>query len=161
MYFKRIILLTALVILHLNSIAQTSSDTIEVKQRFGTSTFYKNGTILKPSQLLSLVQVNEEAFREMKLAKTNNDLGLVFGVLGGFMVGYPLGTALGGGKPQWELLGIGAGLIVISIPFSSAYNKHSKKAINLYNKGLKQIGFNHIDLKFGFSLTGIGIVLKI
>ncbi|MEZ5017166.1 MAG: hypothetical protein R2800_08950 [Flavipsychrobacter sp.] len=42
----------------------------------------------------------------------------VFGAAGGALIGYPLGTALGGGDPEWLLAGIGAGCLAIAIPLS-------------------------------------------
>ena len=93
----------------------------------------------------------------MKIAKSNYDIGTVFGFAGGFLVGWPLGTALGGGEPNWTLAGIGAGLIVVSIPFSTSYTKHAKKAVGIYNTGLSQTGLRKIDFNLGLTCNGIGI----
>jgi hypothetical protein len=93
----------------------------------------------------------------MKIAKSNYDVGFVFGFSGGCLVGWPVGTAVAGGKPNWTLAGIGAGFIVVSIPFSSAYTKHAKNAVKIYNNGLKQTGFNNIDLNIGLTCNGIGV----
>ena len=37
-------------------------------------------------------------------------------------VGHSIGTAIGGGDPEWALAGVGAGLIAVAIPISSSAN---------------------------------------
>lgn len=139
-----------------NSYGQNKSDSIEIKKALGTI-FRQNGKNLTPRQLLDITQSNTEAYKEMKIAKSNYDIGLVFGFAGGFLVGWPLGTAIAGGEPNWTLAGIGAGLILVSIPFSTAYTKHAKNAVNLYNNGLKSTGLNNVDFKIGLTYNGIGV----
>ena len=136
--------------------AQNQSDSISVKKAFGTI-FKQNGKVLTPGKLMSIVQSNPSAFEEMKVAKSNYGVGSVIGFAGGFMVGYPIGTALAGGKADWALAGIGAGLIVASIPFSSAYVSHAKKAVKMYNAGLKQTGMDHVSYQLGLAANGIGL----
>ncbi len=139
-----------------SSYGQNKSDSIEIKKTLGT-VFRQNGKNLTPGQLLDITQSNVEAYKEMKIAKSNYDAGFIFGFAGGFLVGWPVGTAVAGGKPNWTLAGIGAGLIVVSIPFSSAYTKHAKNAVKIYNSGLKQTGLNNIDFKIGLTCNGIGV----
>lgn len=141
-----------------SSYGQNKSDSIEIKKTLGT-VFRQNGKNLTPRQLLDITQSNTEAYREMKIAKTNYDVGYVFGFAGGFLVGWPLGAAIVGGEPNWTLAAIGAGLIVVSIPFSTAYTKHARNAVNLYNNGLKSTGLNKIDFKIGLTYNGIGVIV--
>ena len=136
--------------------AQNISDTIVTKKALGVI-FVQNGRNLTPRSLLEITKSNDEAYKEMKIAKNNYDAGQVFGMVGGFMVGWPIGTAVAGGNPNWTLAAAGAGLIIISIPFSSAYSKHAKKAVNIYNNGLKQTGINAVDFIFGWTGNGIGL----
>ena len=138
--------------------SQNTADTIEVRKAFGTVFRYK-GKNLTPRQLLDMTAPMPEARKEMEIAKTNHAAGTVFGFIGGFLVGWPLGTAIAGGDPNWALAGIGAGLIVISIPFSSAYTKHAKNAANLYNSGQKHSGLNGPGLDIGMTSNGLGLRL--
>jgi hypothetical protein len=153
---KRIIIILIFLMTVFNSYGQNKSDSIEIKKALGTI-FRQNGKNLTPRQLLDITQSNTEAYKEMKIAKSNYDVGSVFGFAGGFLVGWPLGTAIAGGEPNWTLAGIGAGLIVVSIPFSTAYTKHAKNAVNLYNNGLKSTGLNNVDFKIGLTYNGIGV----
>lgn len=136
----------------------SQSDTITITKKSGT-TFRQNGIKLTPRHLLEITKYNAEAYQEMKIAKSNHDIGSVFGFTGGFLVGYPMGTALSGGKPNWVLAGVGAGLMLISIPFEVGYVKHAKNAVNLYNSGLKQIGQNKTDIKLQFTFNRVGLNL--
>ena len=136
--------------------AQNQSDSISVKKAFGT-VFKQNGKILTPKQLTSIMKSNPSAFGEMKIAKSNYAVGSVVGFAGGFMVGYPIGTALAGGKADWALAGVGAGLIFVSIPFTSAYVSHAKNAVKFYNAGLKQTGMNQMNYQIGLVSNGVGL----
>jgi len=154
---KRIILIWIFLITAFGSFGQSKPDSIEIKKTFLGTVFRQNDKNLTPKQLLDITQSNSEAFKEMKIAKSNYDVGYVFGLAGGFLVGWPIGTAIAGGEPNWTLAGIGAGLIVISIPFSTAYNKHAKNAVNFYNNAWKLTGSNNVDFKIGLTYNGIGV----
>jgi hypothetical protein len=80
---------------------------------------------------------------------------------GGFMVGWPIGTAIGGGDPEWAMAGIGAGLIVIAIPISSKFNKQAKLAVDTYNGGLPSSSFwDKNELRVSVTGSGIGLALR-
>ncbi len=153
---KKILLFGFLVFVACYANGQSSSDTIVVKKKLGT-VFQQNGKNLTPRSLLEITQSNSEAYEEMKIAKSNYDVGYVIGFAGGFLVGWPLGTVIAGGEPNWTLAGIGAGIIVISIPFSSAYTKHAKNAVRIYNNGLRQTGLNNVEFKLGLTCNGLGL----
>lgn len=61
--------------------------------------FTQNGRLLKPREVLNIMQGDDEAYAAFKKAKSNYDGATVLGVVGGFMVGWPIGTAIGGGDP--------------------------------------------------------------
>ncbi|MFA6925167.1 MAG: hypothetical protein WC223_13060 [Bacteroidales bacterium] len=130
---------------------QYKSDSIETIKKLGT-VFKQKGKVLKPKDLLDIMELNYMATKEMKIAKNNYDVASVFGFAGGFLIGWPVGTMLGGGEPMWALAAIGGGLVAISIPFSISYSKHAKSAVKIYNSGLRQTGSK--DMKFQFSFTG-------
>jgi hypothetical protein len=47
------------------------------------------------------MQYNQEAYNEFKKAKSSYDAVQVVGFVGGFLIEWPVGTALRGGDPQW------------------------------------------------------------
>lgn len=136
--------------------AQNQTDSIEVRKKMGV-VFVQSGTYLSPKALLEVFKSNEEAYKEMKIAKSKGDMAIVFGGAGGFLVGWTLGTAAGGGKPNWAVAGVGAGLIMVSIPFSNSYAKHAKNAVRIYNSGLKKLGLNRVETRFGLTYNGLAL----
>ena len=156
---KQIILTSVLLFSFIWVHGQYQSDSIAIKKAFGTR-FQQNGRNLTPRQLLDITKSNPDALAEMKLAKRNYDVGYVFGFAGGFLIGWPIGTAIGGGDPNWTLAAVGAGLAVISIPFTVSYTKHARNAVHIYNKELKYSYFVEPDLKIGLTYNGVGIQIK-
>lgn len=142
---------------YFQSFAQSTPDTIEVKKTLGT-VFRQNGRNLTPRQLLDITQSNPEAYQKMQKARSNHQVGSVIGFAGGLLVGSTLGTIIGGGEANWTLAGIGAGLIGVSVPFSSAYTRHAKEAVKIYNAGSKKTGMRTINLRF--AMTGRGMAIK-
>lgn len=138
---------------------QSAADTIEVRKAFSTVFRYK-GKNQTPKQLLDLMAPIPEAVKEMEIARSNYTTSTVFGFIGGFLIGWPLGTAIGGGEPEWSLAGIGAGLLVISIPFTSAYNRHAKNAVALYNSSQRHSGLDGPELHLGMTGNGMGLRLS-
>lgn len=84
-------------------------------------------------KLKQLFATNEQATKEIKSSETPRIFATILGYAGGFMLGWPLGTVLAGGKPNWAIAGIGAGLTAVSIPFGISSNKRLKKAAHTFN----------------------------
>jgi len=94
-----------------------------------------------------------------KVAQTNYTMGNIFASVGGFLIGWPVGTALRGDKPNWNLAAAGAGLVVLGIPFVSAGNKKLKEAVDLYNAGFKETSRYKPQYHFTAGIYGIGITV--
>lgn len=90
--------------------------------------------VLSPKQVLEVLKANPVAFEEFKRAKVNYNVAGVLGFTGGVLIGFPIGTAIAGGDPEWGLAAGGVGLILASIPFNRAYKGRAFGAIELYNK---------------------------
>jgi hypothetical protein len=58
------------------------------------------------------------------------------------------------------LAGIGAGLIVVSIPFYSTANKRAKQAVAAFNRGAAVQSNIKIGLNLNFSMNEVGFALK-
>ncbi|KAA5533613.1 hypothetical protein F0919_13825 [Taibaiella lutea] len=137
---------------------QLKSDSIIAKR----GNFWYHDVTLKPTDMLRLMQPNEAAFKKMKASRTYNGFSTVFACAGGFLIGYPLGQAIGGKKdPEWAMLGVGVGVVGISIPFGIISGKKAKEAAQLYNAGLKTTSFlNKKELMFLVSNNGVGLALR-
>lgn len=138
----------------------SSGDSIKVLTGIGLS-YFQHGSELTFNQALYRMREDEEALEQMKRARSAKSFGSFVGGVGGFMLGWPIGTALGGGDPNWMLAGIGAGLIALSIPISAAYRKNVLKAVKTYNRGLPRTSFRERrEWRMSLSENGIGLTLQ-
>ena len=137
---------------------QPSTDSISIKKVFGGYQFYQGEKRLNMNQLVNAMKPNEQAFSQIKSAQSTYTLATIVGIAGGFMVGWPIGTAIGGGEPNWTMAGIGAGLIVVSIPISQKFNKQAKQAVGTFNSGLQTSSFwNKSELRYSMTGNGVGL----
>lgn len=159
---RKTALIIALLALNLSfSFAQTATDSILIKKAGREYQFYQGGERLNMRQLLVIMHSNEMAFKQMRSAQSSYTLGLFVGMTGGFMVGYPLGTALAGGEPNWTIAIIGGALIVAYIPISQGFNKKSHQAVETYNAGLQTTSFwDTHELNLSITTNGLGIALN-
>jgi hypothetical protein len=142
------------------SSAQTRDGDLKMVKSFGGTKFYLDGQLLKPKEVLNLMEHDVEAFNEFKKAKSNNDAGNVLGFIGGVMIGWPLGTALAGGDPQWGLAAGGAAVLVATIPLTIGFKKHATTATNLYNRNTSNVSAD-LRPKVNMGLHGTGARLVI
>jgi hypothetical protein len=159
---KRIaIIISLLTVAYSFTYGQASTDSISMKKVFGAYQFYQGGTRLNVNQLVKAMKPNEQAYKEIKSAQTANTFASIVGVAGGFMLGWPIGTALGGGEPNWAIAGIGAGLIIVYIPLTISFNKKAKQAVETFNGGLRTSSFwDRNELIFSMTGNGIGLTLN-
>lgn len=145
-----------------NTQAQTNEGEIEIHKSFGGYKFTLNGRELKSKQLTVIMKADEAAYQEYTTAGLNNLIAGVLSITGGIMVAWQAGSAIVSGDINWTLVGIGAGLVAISIPFSIAGKKKLYSAVNTYNQNLRQTSSNNINphLKIGFNKNGVGLILK-
>lgn len=159
---KRLAIIISLLIVTFSfTIGQTSTDSISIRKVVGGYQFYQGEKLLKMNQLVETVKPNEQAYIQMKSAQSSSILASVFGFAGGFMVGWPIGTAIGGGDANWAIAGIGAGFIVAAIPISINSNKKAKLAVDTYNGELQANSFwDRNELKLSMTGNGIGLALN-
>lgn len=131
-----IIIISLLIVTCAFSFGQTPTDSISMKKAFGGYQFYQGKKRLNVNQLVNIMKPNGQAYNQIKSAQSTNTLATIIGGVGGFMVGWPIGAAVAGGKPNWTMAGIGVGLIVVSIPITKNFNKKAKQAVKTFNGGL-------------------------
>lgn len=154
---RRISLVLVGILFSLQVFSQSADITYE--KTFGGLKFYQLGQVLKPKQMLNKMSGNQVAYDYMKKAKTNYDVAQVIGGIGGFMVGWPIGTAIGGGEPNWTMAAIGGGIVLLGLPLNSAFNKNAKKAVRSYNNE-GDTSSRKINLGFAVDKYGVGVVLR-
>lgn len=124
---------------------------ITVYKTFGGFRFERDSVVISPRMVLETMKDNPLAYAEFKKAKTNLDAASVIGFAGGLLIGFPIGTAIAGGNPEWGLAAGGLGLILASIPFTSAFKNHALNALDNYNGSLSSR-----RVKVNFYLAGAG-----
>ena len=153
---KKIIIIAIALIACINLYSQNQSDSIQAVKKLGT-VYQQNGKTLTIAQIEAITKVNPEAANEMKIAKSNYTFSTIFGGIGGGLIGYPIGTVIGGGEPNWTLAGIGAGIALLSIPFSLGSAKHTNNAVRIYNNGLQNSSLPKMVVKLGSTQNGVGV----
>lgn len=157
---KKILLSSVFCCSILLAFSQSVTDTIEIKKSFLGPVFRQGGENLKMKDLLAITQSNPEAYRYMKKARNKNTVGSIFGGVGGFLVGYTVGTAIAGKDAKWAVAGVGAGLIGAGVLFSVDAGKNAKKAASTYNQALQNSGSGTMRVEAILAANGIGIRLK-
>lgn len=151
-----------IVTLALATITLCNAQQIEVKKIFGGYKYTQNDASLTMRSLVKTMEANADAYELIKKARTNNTLANILSGAGGALIGFPIGTSLGGGDPNWALAGIGAGLVVVAIPISSSAFKKANQAVDLYNADLNETSFYHFKPEFNIiaNKNGIGLSMN-
>ncbi|MFY0607560.1 MAG: hypothetical protein JXR10_12660 [Cyclobacteriaceae bacterium] len=143
------------------SAGQISDESISMKKVFGGYQFFQGEKRLTMNQLVEAMKSNSAAYSKITDAKSTYSVTGVLGAAGGFLIGWPLGAAIGGGKPNWSLAAVGGGLALLSIPVSKSFNKKAKDAIETYNSGLTTAAFwDKKELNLKGTTNGLSLVLK-
>jgi|JI7StandDraft_1071085.scaffolds.fasta_scaffold01639_8 hypothetical protein len=137
---------------------QAIGQNLRMEKSFWGTKLYNDNQQLRPREVLELMKPDSAAYAEFKKAKSNNDAAQVLGFIGGALIGWPIGTAIGGGDPEWGLAAGGAALILLAIPLGNGFNKHAAKAIEIYN-GNKGSARN-VSLGIVPYGTGVKLVLR-
>lgn len=102
---------------------------------FGVSKYYMANEKLDASQVREYMKVNPQALKLFNKSRTLNTFSTIVGVVGGFMVGYELGSSLGKGRAvNWGVMGPGLALTGASIIFDIGSKGAGKKSVHLYNE---------------------------
>lgn len=106
---------------------------------------------------MQLMRSDPESYLEMKKASLNRQGATICALAGGFFIGYPIGQSVAGTKPDWWFAGIGAGLVLFTIPYITTCRAHTAKAVRVYNAGIRnpQSGMFRFDL--GLSHNGVSL----
>lgn len=155
---KHLITLFLIMIGALSLKAQVKGDTIRITSSFWGLSVEQGEQKLSLKQAEKIMEPVPKAALNMKKARTNNTIAIILAFAGGAAIGWPLGSAAGGGNPEWFLAGIGAGLIIVAIPISSSATKHAKQAASIYNKSIPKTSYYKWNIDLNLSGSGIGIV---
>ncbi len=158
---KKLTFLSIVILWATSGFAQNNSDSIVIKSGFWGNKYLSNGNTLSIQQLENKLSSNPDAIVYFNKAKSTEAITYILSAAGGALIGWPIGTAIGGGKPNWVLAGIGAGLIVIDIPLVKSAEKKLKKAVDTYNSGLSPKPHSQsYDVHLGIVPAGLALVIN-
>lgn len=134
-----------------------AQDRTEIKmyKTFGGARFELDTLVLSLRQVLQLLKVEPLAYEKFKRAKLNSDVGSVMGFPAAILIGIPIGTAIGGGNPEWGMAMAGGILLVGAFSLNSIFRSHAFEAIELYNGKTARI-----KPEFQFYGTGARLVMR-
>lgn len=122
-----------------------------------------NESVIREYQIVQLEKIYDRKSKEYKVlksAKTYYAFAQVFSSVGGALVGWPIGTHLGGGEANWNLAYAGLGTIGVAFAFAAISKSYIDESIDLYiishNESLSQIS-NQFQGNFSFTSVGISI----
>ena len=105
-----------------------AQDTLIFKSNLGAGLITNSvGKSLNFRYLINSSAEIPDAKRFFRKARFNNVVATLFAFPGGFILGYPLGLSLSGQKLNTDLLMIGGGLILVSVPFNIMRNKNMRR----------------------------------
>jgi len=119
----------------------------------------QNGVKLKPGKVREVMSGNREALKVYNSGKVFGIAGYVFYNIGGYLVGWDLGTRLGGGKGNGTLLAVGAAGFGLGLGFAFIGDAKVKKSVMLYNSKQNNNLVSY-QMNFGFTQTGIGLYMR-
>ena len=118
--------------------------------------------MLSLNQLGTFLEKNNSSAELYKSAKGTSGFLNVLGYVGGFCLGYGLAPALYGREPDLAIAGIGAGILVISLPIVSSAENKLKKAVDIYNSAIP-LTMNspfQYEMKLALRPNAIGVVIN-
>ncbi len=98
-------------------------------------TFYEGDKKISEDQMISKLSSDEKAAPFVKNHVLRSSTSFTVGATGSFLVGWTIGSALGGAtKPNWVMGGIGALLIGVAVYLDNGTIDNMEKSIEEYNK---------------------------
>jgi hypothetical protein len=142
------------------TLSESSSDSIvSVKKGLGYQ-YFMNGEKLTGVAFLERLKSNDQSWKKYNQAKGISLIANIFAASGGACIGWPLGTAIGGGDPNWVMAGVGVGLVVVGVSIAVGADKKIKQAVDIYNQGISAGSVRIEEIRFGVTADGIGLCMR-
>jgi hypothetical protein len=114
-----------------------AQDTLIFKSNLGAGLITnREGKSLNFRYLIKSSAEIPDAKRYFRKARFNNVVATLFAFPGAVVALYPLGVSLSGKEINTDLLMIGGGLILVSVPFNVWRNKNMRRGVDAYNRGV-------------------------
>lgn len=139
---------------------QTPVDTTPIRIENGY--YYQGRKELSKTNIYTLLQTNDLAYQKLKSAQSEQTVATILGYAGGFLIGWPIGTALSGKDANWTVAVLGGVLVGIAIPFARSANKQVRRGIDIYNNAHQKPKTTSFfrEMRLGTTGNSIGLILK-
>lgn len=157
------------------AVASQTNEQIELKKK----RYYQNDKKLTNKDLKSILLSDPESAVEYKLAKKNSTIAAIPAGIGTVLCLYGTAVSLKQSADESNAISdgdlyyesdqskfvspilIGAGLVVVAIPFMISSNSHLKKSVTIYNSKRTSTGYrDEMKLEFGLTQNGVGVVYR-
>lgn len=141
-------------------VPKTFSDSIVAVKALIGHTYYYQGERISYSELNEILATNPVSRQQSLEAQPIYVLSQIISGVGGFCVGWELGSIVTGTSSGGVLLLFGAGLIGISLPIYSRYCKKIEQALDIYNSSKRTAKIEKPqNLHVGLNSSGISFSL--
>jgi hypothetical protein len=107
---------------------------IEIDTGFGTPRYLQDGKAIDGADMVEQLSKEPDAAHFVTRAKGLNAAATLFAVVGGALIGIPLGQKLGGNKdPLWALAGAGGACVALTIPLTIGSVSSMDSAVEVHN----------------------------
>lgn len=120
----------------------------------------QNDTIRNMDNLFTLMRPQKETFKRIESARDCFFFSNLFYILGGFPLGYSIGSFLVTQKMNWILFGAGAGLFTGGVILNFRGKNKVEDAVNSYNNNLGLESMNRTPLEFSFGVNQYGLAMN-
>lgn len=118
--------------------AQKKSDKLKIVNGSFKNKYYKGVWNISKEKAYGMLRENGEAYNLVITGEKLQKTGSAIAFAGGALIGFTLGSALGGAEdPKWYIAGIGGGMVLLSLPIYSTGKKKVQMGVEVYNETLK------------------------
>lgn len=119
---------------------------------------WQNGIKLRPEQVRTAMSGNTEALQQYNNGRSLYVAGMIIAYPSALLMGWDLGTRLGGGEGNGILLGVGITGTVVGLIMGLTGESQIKQSVQLYNSKASNTSLYQIN--FGFTQTGVGLCMQ-
>ena len=118
---------------------------------------FQDGARLRPNQVREVMATNSEALALYNSGRSWLVTGQVIAYPSAFLLGFDLGTRLGGGEGNNTLLAVGAGGTAVGLIIGFIGQNRIGQSVSLYNSTVNNVSY---QVNFGFTQSGIGFTVN-
>jgi len=101
---------------------------------FGAVRFEYDTLTVSARQVSQLLRLEPDAYEAFRRARSNQTVAGIVGAAGGVVLGFAAINSLLTSQMDWRAASVGAGLVLLSVPFERRFRQRATRALDLYNR---------------------------